>query len=383
MTKNENDDVKWKHSLYTGDGRFGDLSNSKQEVEDFAWPVVKGLLSSIPFTTGHGPFVICDYGAADGISSISLMKNCIDWVQKTYGENQQVHIIYEDLPNNDFNSLIGVVEGWRYDVPGSLLDQKNVFVTCCGRTFYKQCLPDASVHLGISLLALMWSSVCPDVTSSEVFSVHFVKGSPEHRVFEVQSARDWETFLLHRAKELVPGGRLAIQTVGRETCPCTGPGSDVWCMTRSMSDIWSDMMNEEYITEAEYLATIEPYYYHTEEALCAAFKDTSSPIRQSGLRLLAIETHNIKCLWRDRWMRSIKQDDAAAKKHALSFVQWIRTWSNRTFTTGLSSDRNSEEKENILDEMFSRLVDQVAIAPADRGYSRVDHFVSVAKIGEV
>ena len=76
-------------------------------------------------------------------------------------------------------------------------------------------------------------------------------------------------------------------------------------------------------------------------------------------------------------------DDAAAKKHALSFVQWIRTWSNRTFTTGLSSERNSEEKENILDEMFRRLVDQVAIAPADRGYNRVDHFVTVAKIGEV
>ena len=63
------------------------------------------------------------------------------------------------------------------------------------------------------------------------------------------------------------------------------------------------------LLQAEYLATIEPYYYHTEEALCAAFKDTSSPIRQSGLRLLAIETHNIKCLWRDRWMRSIKQGD--------------------------------------------------------------------------
>ena len=45
MTTNGNDDIKWKHSLYTGDGRFGDLSNSKQEVEDFAWPVVKGLLS--------------------------------------------------------------------------------------------------------------------------------------------------------------------------------------------------------------------------------------------------------------------------------------------------------------------------------------------------
>ena len=42
-----------------------------------------------------------------------------------------------------------------------------------------------------------------------------------------------------------------IQTVGRETCPCTGTASDLWCMTRSMSDIWSDMMNEECVTEVK------------------------------------------------------------------------------------------------------------------------------------
>ena len=41
--------------------------------------------------------------------------------------------------------------------------------------------------------------------SPEVFCTHFVEGSPEQRVFEEQSASDWETFLLCRAKELVPG----------------------------------------------------------------------------------------------------------------------------------------------------------------------------------
>ena len=41
--------------------------------------------------------------------------------------------------------------------------------------------------------------------SPEVFCAHFAEGSPEQRVFEEQSARDWETFLLCRAKELVPG----------------------------------------------------------------------------------------------------------------------------------------------------------------------------------
>lgn len=50
----------------------------------------------------------------------------------------------------------------------------------------------------------------PNVTSHEVFSEHFAQGSPEQRLFEAQSARDWETFLFHRAKELVPGMVLAL-----------------------------------------------------------------------------------------------------------------------------------------------------------------------------
>ena len=76
-------------------------------------------------------------------------------------------------------------------------------------------------------------------------------------------------------------------------------------------------------------------------------------------------------------------DKTRAKRHASSFVQWIRTWANVTFAMGLSSERNSEEKAKLLDELFDRLADQVAIAPADRGSDSVDQFVTIAKIGEV
>ena len=76
-------------------------------------------------------------------------------------------------------------------------------------------------------------------------------------------------------------------------------------------------------------------------------------------------------------------DNTKARTHALSFVQGIRTWANVTFAKGLSSERNSDEKAKLLDEIFERLVDQVAIAPADRGHHRVDQFVTIAKTGEV
>ena len=42
---------------------------------------------------------------------------------------------------------------------------------------------------------------------------------------------------------------MVIELAGHGTCPCTGTTSDVWCMFRSMSDIWRDMMEEQLITE--------------------------------------------------------------------------------------------------------------------------------------
>ena len=39
------------------------------------------------------------------------------------------------------------------------------------------------------------------------------------------------------------------EACGRETCPCTGTTSDVWCLLGSMSDIWRNMMEEQLITE--------------------------------------------------------------------------------------------------------------------------------------
>ena len=62
-------------------------------------------------------------------------------------------------------------------------------------------------------------------------------------------------------------------------------------------------------------------------------------------------------------------------------MQGIRSWANVTFAMGLSSERTSDEKAKLLDELFGRLADQVAVAPAERGEERVDHFVTIAKTG--
>ncbi|KAI0242508.1 hypothetical protein LSAT2_013152 [Lamellibrachia satsuma] len=111
MANVEHETFACDEDMYKEDGLYGDTTPTDRASVAHAWTILKTLLGSIPFTRGRGPFVICDYGTADGGNAASLMTNCINWVQKTYGEDQQVHVIYEDRPTNDFNTLIRIAEG--------------------------------------------------------------------------------------------------------------------------------------------------------------------------------------------------------------------------------------------------------------------------------
>ena len=61
----------------------------------------------------------------------------------------------------------------------------------------------------------------------------------------------------------------------------------------------------------------------------------------------------------------------------------IRTWNNRNFAKGLSRERPAQERTDILEMLYGRLVDIVAKAPAERRYDIVEHLVTVAKEGGV
>ena len=53
---------------------------------------------------------------------------------------------------------------------------------------------------------IYYAMLCrPSVTSKEVYTVHFGEDTVERDQIVAQATKDWETFLIHRAKELVPG----------------------------------------------------------------------------------------------------------------------------------------------------------------------------------
>ena len=44
MANKEKVDFTREHTLYTGDGRYGDLSTTSLEIEQYLWPIVRDLL---------------------------------------------------------------------------------------------------------------------------------------------------------------------------------------------------------------------------------------------------------------------------------------------------------------------------------------------------
>lgn len=97
-------------------------------------------------------------------------------------------------------SFTGLIPG-----PKSYLeDFPNVFVTTCGTTFYSQCLPPQSINLLFSSTAMHWLRDKPcDVTGALHHTMITVPEEGEK--FRNQAAKDWETILLARAKELALG----------------------------------------------------------------------------------------------------------------------------------------------------------------------------------
>ena len=82
-----------------------------------------------------------------------------------------------------------------------LADFPNVFVSATATNFYDQCFPSGFVNFGFSCLAAQWLSQKPCNLTKAI--LHCLSEVPDERSeFSKQAEKDWERFLLMRAREL-------------------------------------------------------------------------------------------------------------------------------------------------------------------------------------
>ena len=103
-----------------------------------------------------------------------------------------------------FWHLCLVVSGLIPGSKGLLETFENLFVTACGTSFYSQCLPPNYVDLGFSSTAMHWLSAKPcNITGGLHHTM--IQDENEKKLFKNQAAKDWQTILINRAKEMKTG----------------------------------------------------------------------------------------------------------------------------------------------------------------------------------
>ena len=101
--------TEWVRS---GAGYFTSKFSVSEGCIKYISPIVIESIKSIDVKPGNS-FTIADYGCADGGNSMPLIYACVKELRSLYGDELEVHVSYEDRPENDYNSLFYFLQGKR------------------------------------------------------------------------------------------------------------------------------------------------------------------------------------------------------------------------------------------------------------------------------
>jgi hypothetical protein len=340
-------------------------------VIDKAMPMMLAAVRGMDLA-GSAPFAVADFGAADGGTSLALHRAVLTELRR-HAPQRPLTLTHTDLPHNDFSTLFRLVQGLLPGREG--LGVPGVFSFASGTSFYEQIFPDATLSLGFSATAMHWLSRLPATIAEDVHAVFAVGAARE--AFRAQAAADWERILLHRARELVPGGAIVFAnfctdeagrylgaTGGRNMHACFGAH-------------WRALHAAGVITKDEVARATFPQYYRSVAEFRAPFDRAESPVRQAGLVLEDCFTEVTPCPYAARFAAG----EWTAAEFARAYVPTLRSWSESMFFGALDPSRAETERRAIIDRFYAAYETDVAAAPDGHGMDYVHCFMRVRKAG--
>jgi hypothetical protein len=356
-----------------GAGYYSEHTTGAKLVIDAAIPLVLAAVERMDLAASAAPFGIVDYGAADGGTSLALHRALIAAVRARTG--RAITLTHTDLPHNDFSALFRLLHGLLPDKPGlGLAGDDRLFSFASGTSFYRQIVPDGTLSLGFSATAMHWLSRLPATLPEHVHAVGAT--GADQAAFASQAAADWETILLARARELVPGGRLVFANF------CTDASGFYlgWTGGRNMhatfAQHWRGLREAGVITDDEVRRATFPQFYRTEAEFRAPFDDPDSAVSRAGLRLEHSFTLLTKCPY-EAAFRAGQPADAFSR----AYLPTLRSWSESMFFGALDPARPEEERRRLVDRFYRAYEADVAAAPDGHGMDYVHCFLSVRKDG--
>jgi len=367
-----------KHTPYgkQGSGFYTDATRGCFDVINrLRPPVLKAVEEALgrrtvarDFTT---PFRILDLGTADAGTSMPLVRECAKMIQGTPGfARVPIEVIYEDQPGNDWNSVFARTQGTvsTPNVPeeaGGLSDLQNCFVLASGSSFYNACCSPGTVDVAFCATAFHWLTSIP-VYIPDALHAACTEDPATLQAFRKQADADWQKILAARGRELKPGARLVIANFAKDVDGhFLGFSARTESMHHNFARIWQGL-----VTPAEFQATNFPNHYRSLEECIAPFRAAGV---FEGLKLLEAETAIVPCPYLDGWLADPSKRTPA--EQAAHYVPTTRTWSNSTFLAGLAETRSPQEKEAVVDELFSSYAAHVSKDPSKHGMDYVHSYL--------
>ncbi len=328
----------------------------------FAGDVLAQAAAAAPLPDPRAPFVIADYGAAQGRNSLEPMRIAIRAI-RARADDLPISIVHTDIPGDDFSALFTLLES---DPNSYLKDAANVFPFAAGRSFYRRIFPARTVSLGWSAIAVHWLSAAPAAIEGHIWSP--CAGPEAQAAFARQSACDWRDFLEHRGAEMRPEGRLVVIGGGADENGDSG--------ARGLMDMANAALRalvaEGALAAAEYRRMAIPTYNRTPGEFTAPFAGGGV----SGLRLEHGELHILKDpIWRDY------RRDGDLDAFAAAYLDFFEAAFAPSIFSALDPGRPAARRQTLHEKFRAKLGVLIKANPATATCDWRVYVMLIAKTG--
>jgi len=301
---------------------------------------IQSIASKIARMPSATPFVIADYGAADGMNSSELFEKIIDQI-RSINSSLKFKLVYIDIADRTcFDQF------WKNS---KLAQSDYIKAEYIERSFYEP-FPEMNkkLNIGFSSTSMHWLDT-KDMNSDFFQHPKHIQSNQlldaERQKFIEKWKCDWRVFFRDRCDELVKGGALFMANL-------TNLGSDQWPASAGYNyirDICHELCQEGLISKKELNSIFVPDYFATPEEMESLLNENE--LKQL-FSLKSCDEMTVPCAYFTRLGNQLDNQQARAEL-ADTLAHVVRAWSESSVRTGLSVKNKSK-----TEEIYKRLRDK-------------------------
>lgn len=356
-----------------GEGFYSAVSLGPQAAIDYSKKAALSAIRSMDLSNTDKPFVIADYGSADGGLSMGMICELVAEI-RSRAPRRPISVYSTDLPDLDFRTLFQRLADENSKSQSYLSRFENIYAFATGISFYRQIFPDASVNLGFSSSAMHYLSSMPGPLNDHLHPA--CSTDPSRNAFREQAIEDWQQILQHRASELATDGRLIFNILGVDEDGRFLGNTIGANLFDTYYDIWTELWQAGEITYEEHSAACFQQYYKDCDETCAPFLDKKNSVVRAGLKLETVETHVVECPFQAAYHAGL-----SVQEFAQQFVNTHRSWTETVFYNALNDKRSLRQKDEIVDSLYQRFTRLVLENPRHYRKDLVHIYLTISKTG--